>query len=92
MLSGSFERSVRSGTDDLHAERHLVLRDARADLRIAVSLLGDLVQLGEAVEHARAASCVDAGRIREIEHRIAATRESARPGIWKAESRWPTDA
>ena len=40
LASGSFERSISSGTRGLHAERHLVLRDARLDFRIA-----DLVEI-----------------------------------------------
>ena len=35
VLAARSDRSVSSGTDGLHAERHLVLGDARGDLRVA---------------------------------------------------------
>ena len=45
VCAGSFERSVSSGTERLHPVRHLVLRDARGDFRIAELIQLHLVQL-----------------------------------------------
>ena len=55
----------------LHAIRHLVLRDARLNFGIAVRLGVHLVQLRDSVEHAPARGFVDAGRVGQIQHRIA---------------------
>ena len=76
----------------LHAEGHLVLGDARVDLRIAERLGGQLVELFHAVEHAAAPVGVDAGRVRQIEHRIAAGAEADPLMLASAKSRCPTAA
>ena len=60
----------------LHAEGHLILGDARVDLRIGEGLCRQFVQLFHTVEHAPATPRVDAGRIREVEHRVAAGMEA----------------
>ena len=56
----------------LHAERHLVLGDARVDFRVAEGLLGHVVELGLGIEHGSAVVWGDAGRVRQIQYRVAA--------------------
>ena len=71
--AGSFERSVSSGTDDLHAERHLVLRDARR--RSSGSPNSSSVcslSFAQRVQVARGAvRRGEARRVRQVQHRVA---------------------
>ena len=64
----------------LHAVGHLVLGDARVDLRVAERLGRQLVQLADAVEHAAARRGVDARRVGQVQHRVVARCGSGRPG------------
>ena len=57
VLAARRERSVSSGTRGLHAERHLVLGDARGDLGVAeLRRAACWLSCGEVVEHARGGS------------------------------------
>jgi len=56
----------------LHAEGHLVLRDAGLRLGVAEALVVHLVELVESVEHVAAQLVVHAGRVVEVQHRAAA--------------------
>ena len=56
----------------LHAEGHFVLRNAGVDFGIGEGLVLLRVELGEAVEHAAPRVGVDAGRVVEEQHRVAA--------------------
>ena len=60
----------------LHAEGHLVLRDARFDLGIAEFVQVHAIQLAGRVEHFAARARVDPLRIVQVEHRIAAGPEA----------------
>ncbi len=63
----------------LHAKGHLVLGDAGVDLRIAEGFGGHLVQLAQAVEHAAARVRIDAGRIGQVQDRVARAGAEADP-------------
>ena len=60
----------------LHAERHLVLRDAGFDLRIAELIQVHAVEFAGGVEHVAARVRVDAVGIVQVQHRIAARAEA----------------
>ncbi len=71
-----FRKIGQIGHGRLHAIGHLILRDARRDLRIAIGLLGDVVQLAERVEHRRGGAPASMPvRIREEQNRIAGSAE-----------------
>src|SRR5690606_37571225 len=53
------------------AERHLVLRDARRDFRIIDPSLLDPVQLVDRRDHIGLPRTIDAGRVGQVEDRIA---------------------
>ena len=90
MRSGSFETSVSSGTERLHPVRHLVLRDARGDLRIAELLELQLVQLARSSSMPPPRPLLEARRVRQIQHRIADRAELHALVLATAGSRCPT--
>ena len=59
----------------LHPVRHLVLRDARCDLRIAELVQLHLIQARHIVDEPPARLRAEAGRIGQVEHRIAERTE-----------------
>ena len=59
----------------LHAERHLVLRDARLDLGVRVAGELQLVKFAEAVEHHSTALAVDAAWVLQVQHRVGPERK-----------------
>ena len=59
----------------LHAERHLERVDARGDFGIADCVEPHLVQLLDRIERVALQLVVDAARVREIQHRVAAAAE-----------------
>src|SRR6187455_1027275 len=60
------------GDAGLHAVGHFVLGDAGGDFRVAEGLLGQGVELADAIEHLAAGRAVDAGRVGEVQHRVFA--------------------
>ena len=65
-------REIRQlGHRALHPVRHLVLRDARRDLRIARLLELHLVQLCQMIQVPPPRFAAESRRVREIQHRIA---------------------
>ena len=71
-----FAGNVRElGHAGLHAEGHLVLRDARLDVRVAERGVPAAVERGEFVERFAARGAVHAGGIREIQNGIARVAE-----------------
>ena len=71
VLAGSFERSVNSGTETLHPVRHLILRNARTDFRIAIILFRNMIQLTQRVQHGPPRVRVNPIRIRQKQNWIA---------------------
>ena len=54
----------------LHPKRHFVLGDAGIDFGIADLRQRQLIQFCDTVEHFAASSGVDAGRVRQVQHRV----------------------
>ncbi len=70
---GSFDKSVRSGTEDcIYDHRHLVLRDARVDLGIAKTFFSQMIELRHGIQQVAPSFGLDSRRIREIKHGISA--------------------
>ena len=59
----------------LHAERQLILRDARGDGRIVEASGLAAVEFAERIEHTAALGARDAGGIVKVENRIALAAE-----------------
>src|SRR4051812_21670429 len=59
------------GHAGLHPESHFILRDAGFDFRVADTLVEALVQGGESIELAATLLPRNAGRVREMQHRVA---------------------
>jgi hypothetical protein len=59
------------GDTGLHAKRHFVLSNSSLDLRIADVVEVLLIQCRESVESPATSCLVDAGRVRQEQHRIA---------------------
>jgi hypothetical protein len=64
------------GNGRLHPVGHLVLRDPRLDLRVAVRVVTHRVELLDGVQHRAARDLVHPGRIVEVQHRFAAGPEA----------------
>ena len=88
-LAARCDRSINSGTDDLHAERHLVLGDARLRLGVGDFVELFLIEAGQRVEHAAARGGVDAGGIGQEQHRIAVGAQGDALVLARQETRAP---
>lgn len=72
------------GHAHLHAESHLVLRDAGGRFGVAKSLEVFLIQSRELIEHLAAHGTIHTGGIREVEHGIARIAE-AHAGVMRGQ-------
>ena len=90
---GSFDRSVSSGTLRLHAERHLVLRDAGLRLGVAVARRRSRwLSLPSVSSMARRSVVADAVGVLHVEDRVAGAAQGDAAVLAGQEAAAPTSA